>query len=149
MQLDRLAFDEHRLERLDAQAVAASARGSSSDRVLADDLFGDVPDHRRARSTSFFAALMGGGGAVLRRLRKIVNGGNSSAPSQLGRRPPLGYSRQAPGPPTMTGTARVVDRLAQQVLAEAAALACPSVMSAERLRAQLVRAGHVSCRDGR
>ena len=47
MQLDRLAFDQHRLEGLDAQAVQRR-RAVQQDRVLLDHLFEDVPDHRRA-----------------------------------------------------------------------------------------------------
>ena len=58
VQLDRLAFDQDRLERLDAQAVQRR-RAVQHDRVLVDDFFEDVPHHRRAwLSTSFFAALM-------------------------------------------------------------------------------------------
>ena len=45
MQLDGLAFDQHRLESLDAQAV--QGRGAvEHHRVFADDLFQDVPDFR-------------------------------------------------------------------------------------------------------
>ena len=45
MDLDRLAFDEHRLKRLDAEAV--ERRGAvQQDRVVLDDLFEDVPDDR-------------------------------------------------------------------------------------------------------
>ena len=47
MQLDRLALDQHWLERLDAQAVQRR-RAVQQDRVLLDDLLEDVPDHRRA-----------------------------------------------------------------------------------------------------
>ena len=43
MQLDRLALDQHRLERLDAQAVQRR-RAVEQHRVLADDLVEDVPD---------------------------------------------------------------------------------------------------------
>src|SRR3546814_3541745 len=43
MQLDGLAFDQHRLERLDAQAM--QRRGAvEQHRMLADDFFQDVPD---------------------------------------------------------------------------------------------------------
>ena len=45
MQLDRLALDQHRLERLDAEAV--QGRGAvEHDRMLADHLVEDVPDLR-------------------------------------------------------------------------------------------------------
>ena len=43
VQLDGLALDEHRLERLDAEAVERR-RAVQENRVLADDLFEDVPD---------------------------------------------------------------------------------------------------------
>jgi hypothetical protein len=54
VQLDRLALDQHRLERLDAQAVQRR-RAVEQHRVLADHLFEDVPDLRRPRSTIFLA----------------------------------------------------------------------------------------------
>ena len=49
VQLDRLTFDQHRLERLDAEAVQRR-RAVQQNRVLADDLFEDVPDFRRLRA---------------------------------------------------------------------------------------------------
>ena len=55
VQLDGLAFDQHRLERLDAEAM--QGRGAvQQHRMLADDFFQDVPDFR------FFALdqLLGG-----------------------------------------------------------------------------------------
>ncbi len=45
MQLDRLALDQHRLERLDAEAVQGR-RPVEQHRVLADHLFEDIPDLR-------------------------------------------------------------------------------------------------------
>ena len=53
MQLDRLAFDQHRLERLDAEAMQGR-RAVEQHRMLADDFFEDVPDFRplRARPAS-------------------------------------------------------------------------------------------------
>ena len=45
MQLDRLAFDQYRLERLDAEAVQRG-RAVQHDRMLADHLLEDVPDFR-------------------------------------------------------------------------------------------------------
>ena len=58
VELDRLAFDQDRLEGLDAQTV--QRRGAvQQHRVLLDDLFQDVPDHRRAGfDFIFLAALM-------------------------------------------------------------------------------------------
>jgi len=54
---DGLAFDQHRFERLNTQAVQ---RGSAvqHDRVLADDVFQDVPDHGSCCSTISLACLM-------------------------------------------------------------------------------------------
>ena len=43
MQLDRLAFDQHGLERLDAEAVQRRC-AVEQHRMLADDLFQDIPD---------------------------------------------------------------------------------------------------------
>ena len=43
MQLDRLAFDQHRLERLDAQTVQRR-RAVQQHRMLTDHLFEDIPD---------------------------------------------------------------------------------------------------------
>ncbi len=43
VELDRLALDQHRLERLDAEAVERR-RAVQEDRVLADDFIQDVPD---------------------------------------------------------------------------------------------------------
>jgi hypothetical protein len=45
MKLDRLAFDQDRLERLDAQAVQRR-RAVQQHRMLADDLVEDIPDFR-------------------------------------------------------------------------------------------------------
>ena len=49
MQLDRLAFDQHRLERLDAEAVQRR-RAVQHHRVLADHFLEDVPHDRLLRS---------------------------------------------------------------------------------------------------
>ena len=48
MHLDRLALDEHRLERLDAQAVQRRC-AVQQHRVLGDHLLEDVPDLGRHR----------------------------------------------------------------------------------------------------
>ena len=47
---DRLALDQHRLERLDAEAVQRR-RTVEQHRVLADHLLQDVPDYRLLLST--------------------------------------------------------------------------------------------------
>ena len=55
--LDGLALDQLRLEGLDAEAVQRRS-AVEQHRVLGDDLFEDVPDDRRARSTMRLADLM-------------------------------------------------------------------------------------------
>ena len=56
VQLDRLALDQDRLERLDAKTVQRR-RAVQQHRVLADHLVEDVPDFRLLFSTSFLACL--------------------------------------------------------------------------------------------
>jgi hypothetical protein len=56
MQLDRFAFDQHRLERLNAQAVQCR-RAVQQHRMFADDLFEDIPDLRLLFLTSFLDCL--------------------------------------------------------------------------------------------
>ena len=62
--LDRLAFDQHRLERLNAEAVQ---RGSAveQDRMVLDDLFQNVPNHRILLLDQFLGLLDGGAMAAL------------------------------------------------------------------------------------
>jgi hypothetical protein len=83
VQLDGLAFDQDRLEGLDAQTVQRR-RAVQHDRVFLDDFFEDVPDHRRADSTSFFAALMVVAMPIASR-REKMKGLNSSSAISLGR----------------------------------------------------------------
>ncbi len=84
VQLDGLAFDQDRLESLDAQAVQRR-RAVQHDRVLADDLFQDVPHHRRAGSTILLGGLDGGGDAHRSRDLLKMKGLNSSSAISLGR----------------------------------------------------------------
>ncbi len=56
VKLDRLALDQHRLERLDAQAMERR-RAVEQNRMLADNLVEDIPDLRLLLLTSFFACL--------------------------------------------------------------------------------------------
>ena len=84
MQLDRLAFDQHRLERLDAEAVQGR-RAVQQHRMLADDLLEDVPHFRPLRARpGFFAALI-----VVARPRRCslakMKGLNSSSAIFFGR----------------------------------------------------------------
>src|SRR5713101_10102605 len=70
MDLDGLAFDEYRLKRLDTQAVQ---RGSAvqHDRMVLDDLFKDVPNHRVLLLHQFLGLLDGGAMAAL--LEAVIN----------------------------------------------------------------------------
>jgi hypothetical protein len=54
MKLDRLAFDQDRFERLNAQTVQRR-RAVQENRMLANNLVEDIPDFRRSFSTSFLA----------------------------------------------------------------------------------------------
>ncbi len=54
MKLDRLALDQHRLERLNAETMQRR-RAVQQHRMLADDLVEDIPDLGLSFSTSFFA----------------------------------------------------------------------------------------------
>mmetsp|Transcript_23362 Transcript_23362/g.55498 ORF Transcript_23362/g.55498 Transcript_23362/m.55498 type:complete len:1308 (+) Transcript_23362:390-4313(+) len=135
MQLDGLAFDQHGLEGLDAEAV--QGRGAvQQDRVLLDDLFEDVPDHRRA-----------GFDFLLRGLdrRRDAHGFETAEDEGLEQlqRHQLGQAAlvQLEGRADHDDrTAGVVDALAQQVLTEATALALDHV--GQGLEGTLVGAGH-------
>jgi hypothetical protein len=133
MQLDRLAFDEHRLERLDAEAVQRR-RAVEQHRMFADHLFEDVPH---------LGAL-----ALDQLLRRLDRGGEAAA-LQLGEDERLEqFERHLLRQAALVQlerradhddrTAGVVDALAEQVLAEAALLALDHV--GERLQRALVRA---------
>ncbi len=134
--LDRLALDEHRLERLDAEAVQRR-RAVEQDRVLVDDLLEDVPDLGDHRVDHLLGRL-----DVLRGLA-LDEPGHDERLEQLERH----ELRQAAlvQPQRRAGDddrpARVVDALAEQVLAEAALLALEHV--AEGLQRTVARA-----RDG-
>ena len=134
MQLDRLAFDQHRLERLDAQAMQRR-RAVQQHGMLADHLVEDVPD----LGTLFFDQLLG----------LLHRGGQT-----LGVEPRIDERleqferhllRQAALMQPQFGTdhdhrtAGIVDALAEQVLAEAALLALEHV--GQRLQRTLVGAG--------
>jgi hypothetical protein len=134
MQLDRLAFDQHRLERLDAEAVQGR-RAVQQHRMLADHLFEDVPDLGTFALDQLLGGLDRGREAALCSLRKM-NGLNSSSAIFFGRPHWCSLQRRTDHDDR---TARVVDALAEQVLAEAALLALDHV--GERLQRALVGAG--------
>ena len=134
MQLDRLAFDQHRLERLDAQAMQRR-RAVQQHGMLADHLVENIPD----LGTLFFDQL----------LRLLHRGGQT-----LGVKPRIDERleqfqrhllRQAALMQPQFGTdhdhrtAGIVDALAEQVLPETALLALQHV--GQRLQRPLVGAG--------
>ena len=131
--LDRLALDEHRLERLDAEAVQRWG-AVQEHRVLLDDLFEDVPDLRAGALDHPLRGL-----DVLRVL-EVDEPLHDERLEQLERH----LLRQAAlpqrelRPDDDDRTARVVDALAEQVLAEPALLALQHV--GERLQRAVARA---------
>ena len=64
VQLDRFAFHQHRLERLNAQAVQRGSAVQKNGMVL-DDLFENVPNHRILLLDQFLGLLDGGAMAAL------------------------------------------------------------------------------------
>src|SRR5581483_3064807 len=131
--LDGLAFDEYRLEGLDTEAVQ---RGSAveQNRMILDDLFQDVPNHRVLLLDQFLGLLDGGAVAALleamidERLEQFERhflGQTALVEAQL-------------GADHDDGAAGIVDALAEQVLAEAALLALQGV--GERLKRPVVGA---------
>ena len=118
MQLNRLALDQHRLERLNPQTVQGG-RAVEQHRMLADDLIEDVPDLRLLLLDQLFR--------LLHRGRK-----------PLGVQPRIDewleeLERHLLGQPALVqlelgahhdhGAAGIIDALAEQVLPEAALLA--------------------------
>ncbi len=135
MQLDRLAFNEDRLESLDTEAVQRRC-AVQHHRVFLDHFFKDVPDHRRAGFDFLLRRLDGRGNAHRfktredERLEQLERHQlRQTALVQLQRRPDHDDR-----------TARVVDTLAQQVLAETTALALDHV--GQRLQSALVGTRH-------
>ena len=68
--LDGLAFDQHRLEGLNAQAVKRWS-AVQQHRVILDDFFKDVPDHRLLHLHHFLGLL--DGGAVAGLLQAVID----------------------------------------------------------------------------
>ena len=116
--LDGLAFDEHGLKRLNAEAVQ---RGSAveQDGVVLDDLFEDVPDDGLLQLHHLLGLL--DGGAVAGLLQAVVDEGLEQLERHL-----LGQAALVQlqfGSNHDHRTPRVVHALAEQILAEAALLA--------------------------
>ena len=133
MDLDRLALDEHRLERLDAEAVERR-RAVQEHRVVADDLLERVPDLRDAGLDQLLGGLDRLGEALL--LETVVDERLEELDGHLLRK--AGLVELQLRSDDDDRTARVVDALAEQVLAEAALLALERV--GERLQRAVVRA---------
>ena len=134
VKLDRLALDQHRLERLDAEAVKRR-RAVEQHRMLADHLVEDVPDFLALLLDPLLGLLEGHRQTLgvearvderLEQLERHLLG--QAALVQLELR--TGHDDR---------TARIVDALAEQVLAEAALLALEHV--GQRLQRTLVGAG--------
>ena len=131
--LDGLAFDQHRLERLNAEAVQ---RGSAvqQDRMILDDFFENVPNHRVLLLDQFLGLLDGGAMAAL--LEAVIDERLEQLERHL-----LGKTALVQlqlGTDHDDRTAGVIDALAEQVLAEAALLALERV--GERLERAVVGA---------
>ena len=135
VQLDRLAFNQHRLERLDAQAVQRR-RAVQQHRVLLDDFLKNVPDHWRT-ALDFLLRRLDRGGDAHRLQTREDEGLEQLQSHQLGQAALVQFERRTDHDDR---TARVVDALAQQVLAEPAALALDHV--GQRLQRALVGPGH-------
>src|SRR3569623_657236 len=122
MQLDRLAFDQHRREGLDAETMQGR-RAVEQHRMFADHLFQDVPHL---------------GALALDQLLRRLDGGGEAAVLQLGEDEGLEQlERQQLGQTALMQTqsrtdhdhrsAGIVDALAEQILTEAALLALDHV----------------------
>ena len=133
--LDRLALDQHRLERLDAQAVERRC-AVEQHRMLVDDLLEHVPDLRDHRVDHLL-----GGLDVLRGLA-LDQAGHDERLEQLERHQlrQTALVQLQPRARDDHRAARVVDALAEQVLTEAALLALEHV--GQRLQRAVARTGH-------
>ena len=134
VQLDGLAFDQLRLERLDAEAVQGR-RAVEQHRVLADHLFEDVP-HLRLLALDHALGLLDGARQALGVQPRVDERLEQLERHLLGQ---AALVQLQLGADHDDRTAGVVDALAEQVLAEAALLALQHV--GERLQRALVGAG--------
>ncbi len=134
MQLNSLALDQHRLERLNAKTMQGR-RAVQHHRVLADDLLEDVPDLRRTALDHLLRGLDGRGQTAALQLAEDERLEQLQRHA-LGQATLVQHQRR---PDHDDRAARVVDTLAEQVLAEAALLALDHV--GQRLQRALVGAG--------
>ncbi len=133
MQLDGFALDQHGLEGLDAEAVQGR-RAVEQHRVLADDLVEHVPDLGLLLLDQLLGLL--DGRRLAQRLQPRVDERLEQLERHLLRQPALVQLHL--GAHDDDGAARIVDTLAEQVLAEAALLALQHV--GQRLQGALVGA---------
>ena len=131
--LDRLALDEDRLERLDAEAVERR-RAVQENRVLLDDFLESVPHLVRRLLDELLGRLDRGRDPLL--LEPVVDERLEELEGHLLRQAALVELELRPDDDD--GAARVVDALAEEVLAEAARLALERV--GQRLEGAVVRA---------
>ena len=142
VQLDRLTFDQHRLESLNTKTVQRR-RTVQHDRMFANDFFQDVPHHRRLVLDHLLRSLDGGSDTHHfelvedERLEQFER-------HQLRQTALMELQRRADHDHR---TARVVNALTEQVLTETAVLTLDHV--SERLQRTLVRRPSSPCRDDR
>ena len=131
--LDGLAFHQHRLKSLNAQTMKGWG-AVQQHRVVLDDFLKDVPHHRLLHLHHFLGLL--DGGAVARLLQTVIDEGLEQLKRHL-----LGQAALVQleiGTDHDDRTAGVVHALAEQVLAEAALLALEGI--GERLERAVVGA---------
>src|SRR5579862_394801 len=131
--LDGLAFHEHRLECLNAETVKRRSAVQQNG-VILDDFFEDVPNDRLLLLDHFLRLL--DGGDIARLLEPVINKRLEQFESHLLRQAALVQLEF--GADHNDGTSGVVDALAEQVLAEASLLAFQRVR--ERLQRTVVGA---------
>src|SRR5579884_316393 len=133
MNLDRFAFDEHRLECLDAEAVERRSAVEKNG-MLANHFFERVPNFVRLQLDHFFGRFDRADEAL--RFETVVDERLEQLEGHLLRQSALMQTQL--GADDDDRSAGVVDALAEEVLAEAALLAFERV--AERLERTVVRA---------
>ena len=131
--LDRLAFHQHRLKSLNAQAVQRRS-AVQQHRVVLDDFFKNVPHHRLLHLHHLLGLL--DGGAVARLLQAVIDERLEQLERHLLRQSALMQLQLRTHHDHRA--ARVIHALAQQVLAEAALLALQRV--GQRLQRTVVGA---------
>src|SRR5690606_7359656 len=133
--MNGLAFDQHRLKRLNTQAVQRWST-VEHDGMLTNDFFENIPDHGLLAFDQLLGCLDGGSQA--HHFKTVEDEGlEQFERHQLGQTALMQLELRADHNNRTTG---VVDALAQQVLTEATALALDHV--GQRLELTLVGASH-------